>query len=85
MKFKEGDITVRNNSKPNAGFDSIKNVKYIEIYKIKKINTTYFYELYQGAFSHPILYPQYSFDELYDLEILMTRRKKIKKIIKNIK
>ena len=81
MKFKKGDIVSRNNNKPTASFDSIKDIEKIEIKKIEKLSQVYFYVVTNTNYlNDSILFPQKDFDSMYDLDVLYERRKKINKI-----
>lgn len=85
-KFKKGDIVVRNNNKPSASFDSIKECDKVEIKKVEKISMVYFYQVTKtNILNDTILFPQTDFDNMYDLDILVTRGRKIIKIYERIK
>jgi len=85
-KFKKGDIVVRNNNKPNASFESIKIEKLLEIKKVEKLSMVYFYAVTKtNILDDDILFPQIDFDSMYDLDILYSRKLKLKKIYGRIK
>ena len=84
-KFKKGDIVIRNHKKPKSVFESIKSQRTVEIKKIEKMNDVYFYQCTKTSiWNNSVLYPQSSFDELYDLDIIYQRGLKINKILKNL-
>jgi hypothetical protein len=83
---KEDDIVGRNNNKPSASFDSIKECDKVEIKKVEKISMVYFYQVTKtNILNDTILFPQTDFDNMYDLDILVTRGRKIIKIYERIK
>ena len=79
--FKKGDIVVRNNNKPNAKFESIKDCEKLEIRKVEHLSDVYFYGVTKtNVLNDSIWFPQTEFDSMYDLDVLYSRRKKIEKI-----
>lgn len=85
-KFKKGDIVVRNNNKPTALFESIKGCDKVEIRRVDKISHVYFYMCVKTNISdNNVLFPQISFDEMYDLDVVFNRGLKIKRVYGRIK
>jgi len=86
MKFKKGDIVVRNNNKPSASFESIKNCNKIEIRRVENIAHVWFYQVTKTDLlnDNSVMFPQIPFDEMYDLDVIFTRGLKINKLLKNI-
>ena len=84
-KFKKGDVVVRNNNKPTASFESIKDCEKLEIKRLEKLSQVYFYTVTKtNVLNDSILFPQISFDEMYDLDVLYNRGLKINKILNEI-
>lgn len=85
-KFKKGDIVYRNNNKPTASFESIKDCNNIQIRKVEKLSMVYFYGVTKTNFlNDDILFPQTDFDSMYDLDMLYNRKIKLNKIYGRIK
>ena len=84
-KFREGNIVSRNNNKPTASFDSIKNSETVEIRKIERLMDVYFYGVTKtNVLDDNIWFPQSEFDSMYDLNVIYSRRLKLKKILDEI-
>ena len=85
-KFKRGDLVVRNNNKPTASFESIKDCDRLQIKRVEKMSMVYFYGVDKTNFlNDSILFPQRDFDSMYDLDILYNRKLKLNKIYGRIK
>ena len=84
--FKKGDIVVRNNNKPTATFESIKDCEKLEIRKVERLADVYFYGVTKtNVLNDSIWFPQTDFDSMYDLDVLYSRRLKLNKIYERIK
>ena len=85
MKFKKGDIVIRNNNNPNHSIGEIKKDQPYTIEKIMTIDNTNYYTLkHYSNNGIGVLFPIITFDALFDLEKIYMRSKKLKKIYERI-
>ena len=83
MKFKIGDKLVKRTDNNMVWYQSLYNCKEIKIIDIISINRTFYYKIDtipKLNTSKDYVYPQINMDDMYDLDIVQERIRKINKI-----